>query len=524
MKFFRYFIGILVFGTISMNAFILNAAEKTCYDCHTEAKTSFEKEVVHSPVDDEDCTACHEDHGEENTLKLVAKSPDLCFECHDAEDEDIKKAHQHYPVGTATCYSCHNPHATDNPKLVRQVQHAPFEDRDCESCHDEPKENIFVIEQGERLCYECHDQVGDKPTVHSPVGQGKCNACHSPHASRASKQLFYEVPKLCYQCHDRKNTKENIHPPVEDGDCLSCHNPHSSANDKLLTQASSALCFDCHDGDDDDFKSAHKGYPVTKANCSGCHNPHHSDSEKLIRPAQHSPFEDRDCEACHGEASASISLIAEGEKLCYECHDQKDEGKNVHPPVAEGNCIVCHSPHASDYEKQLHAEGKNLCYQCHEASLEQVEFVHKPVADGECVKCHNPHSSNEEFMLTKTFPSNFYPPYEDGIYELCFSCHEDMVSDKVQNVSGVTDFVRNNENLHARHVNNKSKGRNCKACHGVHGANQKKQIRKEVPFGRRFSYPIKYTKFTDKKGGRCVVGCHKPQVYGPTILRNIKTD
>ncbi len=327
--------------------------------------------------------------------------------------------------------------------------------------------------------------------------------------------------KECYDCHKearQRFQKEFVHPPVEDEDCSACHEDHGESNSLKLTAEAPELCADCHDLDDDDLKSAHKNYPLGEANCYSCHNPHASDNEKLIRTVQHSPFEDRDCESCHGEPQDKIETIEDGAKLCYECHDAKNDKKNVHPPVEDGECTSCHSPHASDNDKQLIFKGGDLCYQCHDRKDDKA-VVHKPVAEGLCVKCHNPHSSDNDFFLVKPFPKSFYPPYKKGIYALCAICHKDTVSNLAQRYGAKTGFIRNNENLHARHVNNKKKGRNCKACHDVHSGDQEKQIRNEVPFGRRYKYPFKYTKFKDKKGGRCVVGCHKPRVYGPAVIQ-----
>ena len=48
---------------------------------------------------------------------------------------------------------------------------------------------------------------------------------------------------------------------------------------------------------------------------------------------------------------------------------------------------------------------------------------------------------------------------------------------------GATGFRNGTQNLHAVHVNDKVKGRTCRACHAPHGADLPHLIRASVPFG-----------------------------------------
>lgn len=98
------------------------------------------------------------------------------------------------------------------------------------------------------LCLECHIKAVsliDKSVVHRPVKEGKCTACHNPHASKFSGLLTDSDSALCYKCHERKKGFEGkvVHKPVEDGKCLSCHDTHSSANAFLLKETGAKSCF-----------------------------------------------------------------------------------------------------------------------------------------------------------------------------------------------------------------------------------------------------------------------------------------
>jgi hypothetical protein len=113
-------------------------------------------------------------------------------------------------------------------------------------------------------------------------------------------------------------------------------------------------------------------------------------------------------------------------------------------------------------------------------------------------------------ILRQYFPREFYNAYSTDKYSLCFNCHnKEIALDSL--TTTLTDFRQGNLNLHFKHVNKKERGRSCKACHEVHASNQTKHIRKSVPFGLNWSYPIEYTKHDN--GGTCVVGCHRPKTY-----------
>ncbi len=105
------------------------------------------KKVIHGPMEDGDCGACHAAHGSKHTSLLARAYPTkfyapytqkayaLCFECHDeemaanAETEDatefrngkrnLHQLHVNKKVKGRTCRACHASHASDQPFQVR---------------------------------------------------------------------------------------------------------------------------------------------------------------------------------------------------------------------------------------------------------------------------------------------------------------------------------------------------------------------------------------------------------------------
>ena len=291
--------------------------------------------------------------------------------------------------------------------------------------------------------------------------------------------------------------------------------------------------------------------------CRRCH----SDLEKAR--VTHSPFAAGECSSCHQlaldkrhpEQKEAIVLVSDGSKLCSQCHEALDTAKNVHGPVASGDCIFCHTPHSSPNDKLLKDTGIAQCLNCHENKFQQ-KYMHGPVVEGKCFICHDPHQSDNPYILKmglpalclschdasamsgksihapvrkgnclachdshgspyrkhlrKDFQENFYLPFSPDNFALCFDCHaSEMILDR--RTDSLTDFRDGDRNLHYLHVNKIDKGRSCKACHDAHAAEQAKLIKRKVPGFGKWEIPIEFEKTST--GGTCIVGCHKPKSY-----------
>ena len=430
----------------------------------------FKPFYVHRYTRLETCSTCHRVK-KGNYRRIVPVAANCTTgKCHGNMG---KARYVHGPVGAGVCICCHNPHGSTEPKAIERT--------------------------GGELCYACHQAKKKefaREVIHPPVEDGECASCHDPHQSNLKYQLRGKsLQGLCFQCHDKGLIAHKyLHGPVGSGDCVACHLPHASHNEKLLIASlkKGALCFACHKERLEEFKRKHTHKPVGE-DCGKCHDPHGSDTKAQLLMPQPGL-----CRKCH-------------EKLHPKVFQAIQTAKTPHKPVQKGACTACHTPHSSNFRKQLKAELQNLCLGCHKDLGEYVKgckYYHGPVEDGDCDACHMPHGSFYTKLLNKYFPPEFYTPYKEEKYALCFECHnKDIARDK--RTTSLTNFRNGDENLHYLHVH-RTKGRSCKACHDPHASVQPKHIRLEVPFGA-WSYPITFT--PAKNGGTCVVGCHKPKTY-----------
>lgn len=141
--------------------------------------------------------------------------------------------------------------------------------------------------------------------------------------------------------------------------------------------------------------------------------------EESVAPNVHKPYLDRQCTDCHVSVG-SIQVVAEGNKLCYLCHEESmdrwESSAFVHPALQNWECSDCHDPHDSRWAYHLASSEETLCTNCHELQLhpeiEQNRLIqHLPAQRGKCIFCHDPHGSDEDHLL------------KNSAKELCQSCH-----------------------------------------------------------------------------------------------------
>jgi len=319
-----------------------------CYQCHEQFPP---RKMLHMPVEDGDCTACHNPHASPNKYFLRAKGGELCFSCHD--NELVQKEFVHGPAAVGGCIACHEPHSADYDNMLRA--------------------------QGPSLCYMCHsdkeEMAGKAGFVHTPVKQD-CVKCHNPHSEDKKYMLKKKVPELCFGCHEEKKQQlANVkvkHGALEMGKtCLNCHDVHMSnvANNLLMEPLD--LCLSCHNktyrrknGETLvnmkkwlEENSNHHG-PINQKDCSGCHDPHGSDNFRLLQEpypstfyAGFSPENYKLCFSCHEE---TIVLDAETDKLTnFRNGTQNLHFLHVNKPVKGRTCRACHETHASNFPKHI---------------------------------------------------------------------------------------------------------------------------------------------------------------------------
>ena len=197
-----------------------------------------------------------------------------------------------------------------------------------------------------------------------------------------------------------------------------------------------------------------------QANCLECH------TDKNKGKYVHSAIA-MGCTTCHTLTSESdrtqVNLVSPINQICLTCHE-KSTDKVLHGPSAEGECVACHSPHASDQPDQLLADRQDLCLGCHArtrlkenarkkqvttpwgvtltfAQMQGWQYLNlnktltanhpveghpvtgpntalgKDAPDITCLSCHQPHHSKSKYLM---------PPNVANQTALCETCHNPL--------------------------------------------------------------------------------------------------
>ncbi len=220
--------------------------------------------------------------------------------------------------------------------------------------------------------------------------------------------------------------------------------------------------------------------------------------------------------------------------LCIECHPKTKEwkgGKEVHRPVATGECSSCHNPHASKHKGLLKEGAGELCYLCHDSKKGFTgKVVHAPVAKGECLSCHRAHVSENKPLLTK--------PLEEGCFDChprdrimakkvvhpevrkgnCLACHLPHSSSNFsllrKGPKGVcVDCHSEDARLASSHLGYDVTRSNCLSCHSAHASDKAKLVKafihKPVEEGRCTTCHLERSSALKKKGVELCLDCHQ---------------
>jgi len=177
----------------------------------------------------------------------------------------------------------------------------------------------------------------------------------------------------------------------------------------------------------------------------------HADFEdRLKKPFIHTPITKTGCTACHSPHASNYpkQLYTDASALCLTCHKEilPDNARSTHKAALEGKCTQCHDPHSADNKFNLRTAGNELCFGCHKDkadAISKAKFKHNPVTKA-CLNCHNPHASMKAPALLK-----------NEVPALCKDCHQ---TDK-------PIFVK-------QHVNYPVANSRCTLCHNVHGSDR----------------------------------------------------
>lgn len=221
----------------------------------------------------------------------------------------------------------------------------------------------------------------------------------------------------------------------------------------------------------------------------------HKDIKAMKR--LHPPVEE-DCTTCHEKTGDHEFKFDDEENLCFNCHDDRKEGKQVHEAIASGECWVCHNPHGGKAENILKGDRLDtLCFECHDNEAMTKKVVHGPNQSGECSICHNPHSSDHKPLLKQPGAA------------LCTQCHEDQ------------DFSAKGKHRHSPLEDG------CTGCHSPHSSDHPMQLlnpRDGICAQCHDDIVEEAGKATFKhkpvlEGDKCY-GCHDP--HGSLVAKNLK--
>ncbi len=169
-----------------------------------------------------------------------------------------------------------------------------------------------------------------------------------------------------------------------------------------------------------DYLSSESNKPVLRKDlgkiCLDCHT---KLREELAEGIAHKPLQAGDCISCHTPHASKNEdlLIKTGYKLCIICHEPLKVGmrdKVKHEPMEFGECESCHKSHVSQYNNLLIAKERELCFLCHENSTFTKTHIHDPVSKARCKTCHKSHSSNLRSLLKSPAPG------------ICLNCHRQI--------------------------------------------------------------------------------------------------
>jgi len=191
---------------------LTSAVPDLCSDCHEEKVSEMQTSAVkHSPVTEEPaCMNCHDPHAAQESGLLLADGLDICLTCHDEPIEtetqkfiDMKQLlaanpYPHGPIQNRDCSGCHNAHGSQYFSLLTAQYpksfYVPFFASNydlCFGCHD------VALATEERTTSATDFRDGDRNLhfVHvNKTSHGRtCRSCHEPHASENPEHIAVTV-------------------------------------------------------------------------------------------------------------------------------------------------------------------------------------------------------------------------------------------------------------------------------------------------------------------------------------------
>jgi predicted CXXCH cytochrome family protein len=243
------------------------------------------------------------------------------------------------------------------------------------------------------------------------------------------------------------------------------------------------------------------------------------------------------CTACHRVHGGEGKLLQEApETLCRSCHQemQPKDGAYMHAPVAQGQCLACHTPHGGSLRHNLLDEASAACRACHPPEAEGFAAAHfgYPVTESKCLSCHDPHSTDRAQKLVAKRQHAPFAAHEcdachttesggpsaslkKPVKELCATCHPPSKTHPAKDAQG---------RALGRHVP-VDQGL-CTVCHNPHASTQPKALKDRVDYVCFFCHAkteeatLQTHRHKPVTTGNCLL-CHRGHVASaPQLLTN----
>lgn len=186
--------------TSNFSKFLINQGDRLCFSCHPGIEEKISKSrSVHRPIrTDKACASCHLPHSSTGPKLMEKTGIEVCLGCHRTIIETKRDKYLHGPINNRDCTSCHDSHGSLYRKLLVKdfpegfyISYDEKEYELCFSCHNRDllryPDTSFATEfrDGNRNLHYLHVNKKDKGR--------SCKFCHTIHGGPLPKLIAEKV-------------------------------------------------------------------------------------------------------------------------------------------------------------------------------------------------------------------------------------------------------------------------------------------------------------------------------------------